>query len=131
MTAAPTVLVIDDDPSIVDVLCDALEDAGYRVLCALGEAALALARREQPDVILLDVMMPGMDGVEVSHHLRADPNIAAIPIIAMSAHAHLRQSGPLMQADEQLSKPFDLQRLYAVVARWIDAAPGAEEGDAS
>src|SRR5579871_3721426 len=76
-----TVLVVDDDPATVSFLEAALSVEGYEVLAALDEAALRVAHEQQPNVILLDLMMPGMDGVEVSQRLRADPVTAHIPII--------------------------------------------------
>jgi CheY-like chemotaxis protein len=117
-----TVLVVDDDPFIVDFLETALEDEGYLVLAAVNGGALPLARDLHPDVILLDIMMPGMDGVEVSQRLRADPVTADIPIIVMSAQDRLRATSTLMQVDDRLPKPFDLDRLYAIVARWTGAS---------
>ncbi len=79
------VLVVDDDAAIVELLEMALEDEGYHVHATCGAAALQLAHDLQPAVILLDVSMPGMDGIEVSQRLRADPATAHIPIIVMSA----------------------------------------------
>lgn len=114
----PTVLVIDDDPGITLFLRAALEDEGYHVLEAVDGAALALAYAEQPAVILLDIMMPRMDGIEVSRRLRDNPATASIPIIAMSAQDRLQASMALMLADDRLSKPFDLQHLYDKVALW-------------
>jgi CheY-like chemotaxis protein len=113
-----TVLVIDDDPSIVDVLEMALEDEGYRVRASVDGAALQLARELQPNVILLDIMMPGMDGVEVSRCLRADPLTAGIPIVVMSAQDRLRATAALMPIDDRLPKPFALDRLFSTVDRW-------------
>jgi len=117
-----TVLVVDDDPFIVDFLETALEDEGYLVLAAVNGGALPLARDLHPDIILLDIMMPGMDGVEVSQRLRADPVTADIPIVVMSAQDRLRATSTLMQVDDRLPKPFDLDRLYAIVARWTGAS---------
>ena len=113
-----TVLVVDDDADIVDFIQLALEDEGYHVLTAVNGAALALAQSQHPDLILLDIMMPGMDGVEVSRRLRADAATAGIPIIAMSAHSRLQATAAVMQADARLPKPFDLEHLYDVVAHW-------------
>ena len=113
-----TVLVVDDDPTIVDVLRAALEDEGYAVLMAVNGAALPLAREAQPQVILLDIMMPGMDGVEVSKRLRADPATAGIPIVAMSATSNLTALASQMPVDDRLPKPFDLDGVFAVVERW-------------
>jgi len=112
------VLVVDDDAMIVELLETALEDEGYVVLVAVGTDALPLAREQQPDVILLDINMPGMDGVEVSRRLRGDPVTERIPIIVMSAQDRLRATGPLMPVNDRLPKPFEIQTLYAKVARW-------------
>ncbi len=119
---ALTVLVVDDDPLIVDFLEMALEDEGYQVLATVGSDALPLARDMQPDLILRDINMPGMDGIEVSRRLRDDPATAAIPIIVMSAQDRLRATGPLMPVDDRLPKPFELSVLYQKVARWARAS---------
>jgi CheY-like chemotaxis protein len=116
--APMTVLIVDDDPTILAVLRAALEDDGYRVLTAVNGGALPLARQAQPDVVLLDIMMPGMDGVEVSTRLRADPATARIPIVAMSATTNLRTLAGQMPIDDRLPKPFDLADVSAIVARW-------------
>ena len=116
-----SVLVVDDDPAIVELVQTALEDEGYEVYAAVNGEALQLAAEQHPDVILLDIMMPIMDGVEVSRRLRADPRTAAIPIIAMSAHGRLQATGSAMQANDKLAKPFKLSNLYSAVARWAPA----------
>lgn len=117
-----TVLIVDDDPVIVDVLRAALEDEGYTVFAAVNGAALPLARQVQPGVILLDIMMPGMDGVEVSKRLRADPVTARIPIVAMSATSNLTALAGQMPIDDRLPKPFDLDGVSALVERWTQAS---------
>jgi CheY-like chemotaxis protein len=117
-----TVLVVDDDPDIIDFLEAALEDAGYLVLASVGAESLGVAHELHPDVILLDINMPGMNGVEVSQRLRDNPVTADIPIVVMSAQDRLQATGPLMPVNDRLSKPFDLARLYEVVARWTPAA---------
>ena|ERR1051326_5675459 len=116
-----TVLVVDDDEAIIEFIQMALADVGYRVLAAVNGAALQIARTDHPDVILLDIMMPVMDGVEVSQRLRADPDTADIPIIVMSALDRLNTIGSRMPVNDQLAKPFPLQRLYDTVARWAVA----------
>ena len=122
MDATRTVLVVDDDPSITEFVEMALEDEGYEVLAAVGGAALQIAHDRHPDVILLDIMMPEMDGVEVSQHLHTDPVTADIPIVVMSAHERLQTLAGRMSADDELPKPFECQDLYATVARWIPSA---------
>ena len=113
-----TVLVVDDDPDIVDFLDAALSDEGYEVLTAVNGAALPLAQQARPNVILLDIQMPGMDGVEVSRRLRADPETSAIPIIVMSAADRLDATVRLMPVNDRLAKPFGLRVLFDTVARW-------------
>jgi CheY-like chemotaxis protein len=110
------VLVVDDDGDIRDLVAEVLELAGYRVLTADDGAALPLARAERPDALLLDVMMPGMDGSAISRLLREDPTTAHIPIIAMSGVSH-RARQAVMLADAWLAKPFDLDALLQVVAQ--------------
>ena len=84
-STADVVLVVDDVPENIALLSDALDEAGFTVLVATqGEAALALAARALPDVVLLDAVMPGMDGFEVARRLKADPDTAPIPIIFMT-----------------------------------------------
>ena len=114
---------MDDDPVIVNLLQVNFEIEGYDVLAATGgEAGLAQARLGHPDVIVLDVMMPGMDGLEVARRLRDDEETKAIPIILLSAKAQSTdiQSG-LSVADEYVTKPFEplelLERVKAVLSR--------------
>jgi CheY-like chemotaxis protein len=119
-----TVLVVDDDPTIVSFLREALEDEGYEVVTAVGGEALPLAHDLHPSVILLDAAMPGMDGLEVSRRLRADPVTAPIPLVAMSAQHHLDAAADRMPVNDRLPKPFELEQLYDTVARWAHASSG-------
>ena len=123
MATRGVVLVVDDDPLIVELLELALEEDGYTVSAAMGSAALAAAQELQPAVILLDIMMPGMDGIEVSQRLRADPTTRDIPIIVMSAGERLRATATLMPVNDRVAKPFELPTLYGKVARWTQSAP--------
>jgi DNA-binding response OmpR family regulator len=107
-----------DDPSILVVVRIALQRQGYAVVTAFGGAAVPRAAERQPDVILLDVHMPGMDGPEVSR-LRADPATAHIPIILMSTRQDLRALSARLPVDDELPKPFGLDELYAIVDRWL------------
>ena len=85
-TASARVLIVDDLPDNLAVLHDALDEAGYTVLVATdGPSAIARARQSMPDIILLDALMPGMDGYEVARALKADAATAAIPIVFMTA----------------------------------------------
>lgn len=118
-----TVLVVDDDPIIVSLLQVNFEIEGYDVLTATGgEAGLALARAGNPDVVVLDVMMPGIDGLEVARRLRDDPATKSIPVVMLSAKAQAAdvQAG-LEVADDYITKPFEplelLERVGALVTR--------------
>jgi DNA-binding response OmpR family regulator len=118
-----TVLVVDDDPVIVNLLQVNFEIEGYDVLAATGgEAGLAQAKLGHPDVIVLDVMMPGMDGLEVARRLRDDEDTKAIPIVLLSAKAQSADvQGGLAVADDYITKPFEplelLERVNAVLSR--------------
>jgi two-component system sensor histidine kinase/response regulator len=115
-TDAPLILVVDDEPSNVDVLCDLLEALGYRTVGAgSGEAALALARDRAPDLVLLDVMMPGVDGLEACRRLRADPATASIPVVFVTAlsEAEDRARGIEAGGYDFLTKPFSRPVLVA------------------
>jgi signal transduction histidine kinase len=117
MNANPpaTILVVDDELKAQTLLRTLLEAEGYRVLCAgNGPDALASAA-QRPDVILLDIMMPGMDGYEVCTRLRADPALAAVPVIMLTAldDRASKLRGLQCGADDFLGKPFDSAELRA------------------
>jgi CheY-like chemotaxis protein len=113
-----TVLIVDDEPSILDFLSEALQWEGYTVLTAGDGDALRLARTFQPNVILLDLVMPGMDGRELSRRLRDDRVTADIPIILMSANDCMHLQVEEIPVNDHLAKPFRLQVLYDTVASW-------------
>ena len=118
----PSVLVIDDDPSTTAFPEAALEGVGYHVQTAVHGDALQLPHHQPPAAILLDPVMPPMDGIEVRWRLRADPVTADIPIIVMSAQQRLDRTADRMPVNDRLPKPFTLAELYATVARWMEAA---------
>jgi CheY-like chemotaxis protein len=120
--AGEVILVVDDDPDIVELLRCVLHDAGYEVATAAGgAAALVLAQERHPHLILLDILMPGMDGMEVIRHLQADLATAQIPIIALSATPQWLRALPV---SDRLSKPFKLGHLLAKVRYWVRASSG-------
>lgn len=109
---AHKILVVDDEQSVRSLLADFFTPLGYRVITtADGNEALELAAREEPDVILLDVVMPGLDGTEVCKALRASGKTALIPVIMMTGFAgtviDVSQSAP----DDLVLKPFMLSDL--------------------
>lgn len=118
------VLIAEDDSDIRDLIVFKLEQAGHTVLAAEnGQAALKVAAGRTPDVALLDVMMPGMSGLDVCRALRERPETARIPIIMLTARAQESdvQTGLKAGADDYIVKPFsprDLtQRVETVLAR--------------
>ena len=122
-----TVLVVDDDPVIQKLLQVNFEMEGYAVLTAAdGEEGLERARADHPDVIVLDVMMPKMNGLEVAQALKGDSGTAKIPIVLLSAKAQEAdvQAGKATGADDYVTKPFDpldlLERVAALVHRVSD-----------
>ena len=118
----PIVVVVDDEPAIVDVVCEVLVDAEVADAsgCPHGHRAHLCIRRKRPALVILDVQMPDVDGVEIFRQLRADPDTRAIPVIFCTANAHkLVQWLPDYQAlgAHLLPKPFDIGRLIDVVER--------------
>jgi len=123
-----SILVLEDDLATAGLIRTALDLEGYAVQHAVGAAGLALAQVARPAVIFLDINIPGMDGLEVSRRLRADPRTAHIPIVCMSSHVASGRDGipPEMAHDDRLSKPFALDDLIAVVARWAGSVPSGD-----
>lgn len=115
---AQTILVVDDDPKLVRLVEINLTQEGYGVHTAAdGEAALAAVAQERPDLIVLDVMMPGMDGFETLKRLKADPALAEIPVIMLTARAQDEDvfEGYGTGAKWYLTKPFEPGELRQVV----------------
>jgi DNA-binding response OmpR family regulator len=120
----PIALVIEDDPSINQLLVTILRMQGYSAKSALdSDAALAILRTERPHLITLDLNMPGMGGAAILRRLRANPDTASLPVIVVSACAHIE---PAVAADAQavVTKPFELSELLATV-RDVLAVPQA------
>lgn len=125
-----TVLVIDDERDLVDILSFNLQREQYRVLTAFdGESALDVARRESPDLILLDLMLPGIDGLEVCRRLRADARTASIPIVMLTAKGEETDAviGLAQGADDYVRKPFGVKELMARVAAHLRTQRRASE----
>jgi CheY-like chemotaxis protein len=113
----PTVLIVDDDRDLRASLCDALNDEGYRTIDASdGREALERLRTERPDVIVLDMMMPVMNGWQFREEQLRDPALAKIPVIVLSAMGH--DDLARIDADEVLFKPITLDQLLTSVARY-------------
>ena len=121
------VLVVDDEPGIRELVVEVLRDEGYATVAAEnGRMALEVLAREGPDLVLMDVMMPGMDGRAAVREMRARPDLPRPPVILMSAAARPEHLEPGVAAF--LPKPFDLGDLLDLVARWLNGAVGTTAG---
>jgi DNA-binding response OmpR family regulator len=125
------VLVVDDEPTLVATLRYNLEREGYHVVTASdGEAALAEARAAQPDIILLDLMLPGLDGLEVCRILRRETTVPILMLTAKGAEVD-KVVGLELGADDYVTKPFSMRELMARVRALLRraATPPAEKAD--
>ncbi|MCK5318849.1 MAG: response regulator transcription factor, partial [Anaerolineales bacterium] len=121
-----TILVVDDEPSIVDVLRYNLEKANFSVLVARdGEQALQLADARQPDLIVLDLMLPGIDGLEVCRSLRKEDNIPIIMLTARDEEID-RVVGLELGADDYVVKPFSTRELIARIKSVLRRAQASD-----
>lgn len=119
----PTVLLVEDEPELSMVTRVRLESRGYRVVTALeGASGLEKARTELPDVILLDLMMRGMDGIEVFKKLQEIPETKKIPVILFSASypGRLEERAQKLGAFDSIAKPFQPEELLQKVARAVE-----------
>jgi DNA-binding response OmpR family regulator len=122
------ILVVEDAKQIADMISFKLSNAGHKVMRAPdGEQAMILAHRELPDLILLDVMMPGLGGVEVLRRLKNDSTLRAVPVIMVSAKGHERDvlSGLRGGAIDYIVKPFSLKELSARIELALRKEPPA------
>jgi len=124
-SASLKVLLIEDNPINMELATDLLEGSGFEVVTAQdAELGINLARETQPSLILMDLSLPGMDGLEATKALKADPQTAAIPIVAVTAHA--------MKGDEQkaldagcegyITKPIDTRMFPMLVMQFLEQA---------
>lgn len=129
--ANQTVLIVDDDREVVRLMRAYLERAGYRVLVAYdGETAVHQLRREAPDLLLLDLMLPGKDGFEITRWVRADARLAQLPIIMLTARVEDVDKivGLELGADDYVTKPYNPREVLARVrARLRDQSPASPQ----
>jgi DNA-binding response OmpR family regulator len=119
------ILIVEDDPDIAQLIAHYLAPAGHETeVRASGSEALPAARRQAPDLVILDRMLPGLDGLEVCRALRADAALAAVPIIMLTARAEEsdRIVGLELGADDYVTKPFSPKELVARVAALLRRA---------
>ena len=124
------ILVVDDEEDILELLRFNLSREGCQVFCALsGEEALRLVRTEIPDLVVLDLMLPGIDGLEVTRRLKSDPNTKHLPIVMLTAKGEEADivTGLELGADDYVTKPFSprilVARVRAVLRRNAKEAP--------
>jgi DNA-binding response OmpR family regulator len=118
----PVVLIVDDDPLLIALVQHKLTSRGYTVATASdGEAGLECARALSPDVIVLDIMMPVLDGRSVLQRLREDPRLSDVPVVMLTAHAREEDIVDLLQlgASDYLVKPFSPEELAARIGRLV------------
>jgi two-component system cell cycle response regulator DivK len=114
------VLVVEDDPWIRSLMADLLAGEGYEVVEAPdGKQGLELASEREPDVILLDLAMPEVSGLDVLHELKSSNPTRDIPVIVVSAYAMLMMGSDARRADGVIQKPFDLADLLAQVQQAV------------
>ena len=124
---AQQILVVDDDREIVRLLRAYLEQSGYDVLVAFdGETALHLLRRERPDLVLLDLMLPDRDGWDITRIVRSDPALALTPILMLTARVedHDKIAGLELGADDYVAKPFNPREVVARIRAVLRRAQG-------
>jgi two-component system cell cycle response regulator DivK len=119
MTGSQVILIIEDNPQNLKLARDILDHAGYRTLVAENaEAGIAIARVQRPDLVLMDVQLPGMDGVEALGRLRADSLTAAIPVVALTAFAMKDDRDRFLAAgfDGYFEKPLNVREFPIEIA---------------
>jgi DNA-binding response OmpR family regulator len=121
------ILIVEDDYFISDILVDDLTARGYAVQVAGNARMLGrLMEIHPPDLILLDIMLPGMDGSEIGHLLRVNPATATIPVLVVSADRRAAQKAASFHAEGYIAKPFDLESLAAQIAELLARHPRAD-----
>jgi CheY-like chemotaxis protein len=121
----PRILLVEDNEMNRDMLSRRLQRKGYEVLIATdGEQGVAMARAEQPDLILMDMSLPVLDGWEATRKIKADPEVSAVPVIALTAHAMAGDQEKCVAAgcDDYDTKPVDLTRLLGKIEQLLQRA---------
>lgn len=122
---AQTILLVEDYPHVVEVLQTRLENAGYRVLAAYdGQEGLKMARQHNPDLIILDIMLPKLNGYKVCRLLKFDAKFRHIPIIMLTSRTRERDeaTGRATGADEYITKPYDAKQLLQIIQKYLKRA---------
>jgi two-component system cell cycle response regulator DivK len=119
------ILIVDDNRMILQALSDHLEALGYDTeVAASGIDALEILKHDKPDLIIMDIVMPEMSGIEVTKKIKADPQAKSIPVVAFTSQSNRGQWDEIF--DDYLVKPFGYDALYEIIQRFI---PKPEEAD--
>jgi two-component system cell cycle response regulator DivK len=124
--AGELILVVEDNEKNRKLVRDVLTVKGYRLLEAVtGEDALRVAGERRPDLVLMDIQLPGIDGIETLRRLRADPATAAVPVVAVTASAMTQDRQKILAAgfDAYQSKPISVRPFLELVREVLDRAP--------
>ena len=124
--AGELILIVEDNEKNRKLVRDVLQFKGYRTLDAeTAELGLSLARESQPKLILMDIQLPGMNGIDALAHLRADPSTRHIPVVAVTASAMMQDRQRILAAgfDAYQSKPIDVKGFIELVAGMLAAGP--------
>ena len=128
------ILIVEDNPANMKLTSLLVRNASHAVLSAVdAETGLTLAREHHPDLILMDIQLPGMDGLEATAVLKGDPATSAIPVIALTAMAMKddQEKSRLAGCDAYIAKPLRYQELYAAIDRLLPAAIGGAPAGAT
>ena len=120
---AKKILIVEDEPDILKVVSSRLKKMGYEVLIAVdGKEGVDIAQKEKPDLILLDLRLPLMDGYEVCKRVKADKKLKHIPVILLSASqvARIKESMKECKADDYIIKPFEPKELLDKIKKFIN-----------
>jgi len=124
LTLLPVVMVVDDQESYTDMMSRVLIEYGLQVFIANdANQAFGLLDSVTPDLILLDVMMPGVDGIAFLRRLRADPRLGIVPVLLVTAYLDTLERGIAAGAQGYLTKPFSAQQLRAAIAGFLQVRP--------
>ena len=126
LTLLPVVMVVDDQEPYTDMMSRVLVEYGLQVFIANdAKQAFGLLDSVTPDLILLDVMMPGVDGIAFLRRLRADPRLGIVPVLLVTAYLDTLERGIAAGAQGYLAKPFTAQQLRAAISRFLQVQSAA------
>ena len=135
MKNKPTILLVDDEQKVLDLITFRLQLLGYRVITAKsGEEGLSLAEAQHPDLIILDVTMPGLDGLKVCSRLKESETLRTIPILMLTARSEVEDVNKAVAAgaDDYVVKPYDPANLEMKIRRQLSSGKaGSREGKAN